>query len=135
MTQYTDWKNNATYSFSTTPTAKLPTRYDLVKLTGIVAYTAAKRIAGNDLYAMWRAIYPNLPEGTPDTPENSTWLVFESQTKEPIVLANDWINGGTVDATDYTQATVVVTDTSQEQMMVLRDFMNKLKMKYVIKFG
>lgn len=135
MTPYMDWKFGATYSFSSLQTTLLPSRYDLILLTAVGSYQAARRISGEDLYAMWRGIYPSLPPGTPDNPETATWLVFESQTGETIVLANDWINGDTVTATNFTQATVLVTDTNQDKMMVLRDFMTKLRMKFEIKFN
>lgn len=132
---YTDWKLSATYGFTTVNTPKLPSSYTLVKLVGMVSYSAAVRIDGNELYTKWRVIYPTLPEGTPDTPVNCEWLVFESQSGETIVLADVWINGPSVVPVDFTQATVTVTDTNNAQMMALRDFMSKSGMKFQITFA
>lgn len=132
---YTNWKNDTTYTFSTITSARLPDSYTNVKLSSISSYSAAVRIAGANLYSMWRQIYPSLPPGTPDAPERATWLTFESRSGETITLANDWIVGSSVVPVDFTQATVTVTDTTYADMMILRDFMTKRGMKFKIDFS
>lgn len=132
---YSNWKLGTTYSFGTLAPGVIPSRYAGIKLISISSYAAASRIAGASLYVQWRQIFPKLPQGTIDDPETAEWLVFESSEGEVIVLANNWISESTVTASDYTQATITVTETSRQQIDVLASFMTKLGMKFDVKFN
>lgn len=132
---YDNWKIGTTYSFGTLAPGVLPSRYTGIKLSSIASYSAASRIAGSSIYVQWRQIYPKLPKGTIDNPESAQWLVFDAPSGEVIVLANNWISESTVTATEFTQATITVTDTSRQQIDTLANFMTKLGMKFDVKFN
>lgn len=132
MSTYNDWKLNATYSFSTAPTTGLPSTYQRVKLISVCGYDAALRIGTTNIYAMWRRLYPALPAGTPDTPHASLWYVFETEDKQVLVLAAEWINGSTVAPVTFQQYDIAVTNSDETQLLRIRDFLNKIGATYVI---
>lgn len=132
MMFYQHWKEGTTYSFDSISAPSLPRKYTGLKLNAVGTFRIASAFANSTLYAQWRIIYPSLPNGTPDAPESAKWLIFEASNGELIVLADNWIDGSSVTPIDFTQAAVLVTETNENDINILRDFMNRRGMKFQI---
>ena len=134
MPLYTNWTEGTVYNFSPINSPQLPRTYTGLKLIGIGTFEVARMFAATSLVVQWRTVYPSLPVGTPDDPAASRWLIFESSSGERIPMSAYWIDGGSVVPQTFTQASVLITETSTEDIAILRDFMNRRNMKYSIEF-
>lgn len=131
---YDKWEPGETYSFTPIVSSPLPTEYRRCKLQGVNLYETALKLAGSDLYAQWRIIFPKLPAGTVDNPERQKWYHFTSMAGETIVLAEAWIDGSSVVVTDFVNASIDLTETSTTQIQKIRDVLNQMKVKFEIRF-
>lgn len=130
---YEKWEIGEVYSFSPiVESSPLPTEFRRVRLEGIGGYNNARILAGSDIYSQWRNIYPDLPAGTPDSPEKCRWLNFTGTGGVTIVLAEPWIDGSTVTPTDFLNRVIYLTETSAQQMAKIQNYLNQIKAKFTI---
>ena len=85
---------NNVYTFQTLAPAILNATYRNAKLEASYNFqTATKQ---QNVEALYRAIYPVLPPGTPSDPATQIYHRFITESGERVILADNWINGGTV---------------------------------------
>lgn len=108
-----------TYTFEVSAPAVLGgTKFENVKLSGIVSYEDARLITNVDL--MYRQVYPSLPPGTPDTPRLQTYYVFVTQAGQRIVMCDQWILKDTVVRVSLVNFNVVFTEQNVEAVEEVR---------------
>lgn len=107
------------YTFNTVAPGILQTTYKNAKMKAALDYDTAKMYDNIDL--KFRQIYPVLPPGTPNTPESSVYYLFTSESGEPVVLADIWINTGTIDTIEGINFQVNFTNASLQDMNRVRD--------------
>lgn len=107
------------YTFNTKAPGILGTSIKNAKLIGIVDYDTA--ITYDNIDLKYRTIYPVLPAGTPDNPRSCIFYRFQSESGERIILADQWIDGGSLEVIDHVNFTVTVTEASIQDMTRVRD--------------
>lgn len=113
-----------TYSFNTAAPSILGTIIKNAKLLAIFDYSTATTLDNVDL--KFRAIYPLLPAGTPDSAESCIYYFFKSESGEKVVFADQWIVESTVEIIEHINFQVTFTDTSIGDISRVRDAINAL---------
>lgn len=130
MSLYNDWKNDNEYRFNTVAQGDLPMSYNYIRLEAQATYDVARIVGGDAIYSQWRRIYPRLPSGIVDDPRQYGWLIFKTSIGETVVLANCWIEGSTVESVNFRQERIILTDTSEDQILQVKAFLNAIGAKY-----
>lgn len=101
------FKINQAYNIPVIPTAVLGTDFNNVTVVGILNYRTALHFA--DIDAIQASVFPYLPQGTPNRPEEYEYLQLQTATPNtpPVILARQWINEAAVVA--VTNSKIVVT--------------------------
>lgn len=92
-----NFKTGKKYNFSCWGSEILGTNYKSVEVEGVVGYSVAKRYM--DLDGWHAQMYPTLPEGTPDRPQDFEYLLLKTPMvggdskapSAPTVIAIPWI--------------------------------------------
>lgn len=113
-----------TYRFNTKAPALLGAIINNAKLLSIVDYETAITYENIDL--KFRAIYPILPNGTPDDPSTCIFYRFKSESGEKIILADQWIDETTVEVIEHINFKVTFTDCAIGDIARVRDAVNAL---------
>lgn len=88
-----------TYSFNTRSPAFLGARIERAKLNSIGDVDLARRFSAVDL--THAQVYPSLPEGTPNDPAATDYLIFTAMNGSKVVLARTWIDEDSVEEVSY----------------------------------
>jgi hypothetical protein len=122
---------NKVYTFNTLASSILGSQIKSAKLLAILDYSTAVKFANIDL--LFRQIYPALPANTPNNPLSCVYYLFDSQSGEKIVLADQWIDMLSVDVVEHINIQVNFTGASVADISRIRDALNSLGyMNYVI---
>lgn len=115
---------NRVYSFDTNAPAILGARIENAKLTGILDFDSARRY--DEVHLKYRNIYPLLPAGTPDQPEECIYYKFKAENGSVLVLADQWINESSIEMISSITAVITITDTSVQDANRIRDALHSL---------
>ncbi len=113
-----------TYTFNTLAPSILGAIIQNAKLVSMMDYESAKHYDTVDL--KYRAIYPLLPVGTPDQPEHTVYYRFISESGEPIVIAESWIDQSSLESVDFVNIQVLIQQTNLSEVTRLRNALNAL---------
>lgn len=113
-----------TYTFNTLAPSILGAIIQNAKLISILDYDSAKHYDTVDL--KYRAIYPLLPAGTPDRPEHTIYYRFISESGEPIILAESWIDEASVEAVEFVTIQVLLQQANLSEVTRIRNALNAL---------
>lgn len=114
----------ATYTFNTLAPSILGAIIQNAKLMSIMDYESAKHYDTIDL--KYRSIYPLLPSGTPDQPEHTNYYRFMSESNEPIVIAETWIDESSLIAVEFVNIQVLIQQTNLSEISRIRNALNAL---------
>lgn len=115
-------KTGNVYTFNTKAPGILQATVKNAKMKGEIDYDIAIKYENIDL--MYRQIYPTLPAGTPDSPLTCVYYLFQSESGKMIVLADQWIDEGTVDLIDGVNFTVTFNNAAFSDISRVRDILN-----------
>lgn len=120
------------YNFNTLPVSLLGAVIKNAKLLGIMDYEMALKY--DNIALKYRQIFPALPAGTPDQPEACTYYLFQSESGEKVVFADQWIDMTTVQVVQHVNFQVTFTEANLEDISHVRDLLNAAGYRnYVIK--
>ena len=111
-----------TYTFNTLAPAILGASIKNAKLIGILDYDTA--LSYDNVNLKYRQIFPILPTGTPNQPEKCLYYRFLSESKEKIILADQWIDENSIEVIDHVSFQVNFVDASVEDLSRVRDLLN-----------
>lgn len=89
-----NFKTNQSYSFDVYGTNVLGNDYKNVLVIGIFNYQTALHFGDIDVRQV--QVFPHLPQGTPNRPEEYEYLLVQTANKGQQILARQWINESTV---------------------------------------
>lgn len=113
------YKLKKTYSFQVYPSAVLGHAFRDVTVLGILDYTTAMRIKNiRDKHPLY---YPYLPSGTPDSPEDYTYLRVMLADGTEDIIAAEWIRESTITETDKGGCTVRFSSFDFTQLATLQE--------------
>lgn len=112
------------FNFNTTAPAILGTEIKGAKLIAIVNYGTA--IKYENILTKYRTIYPLLPSGTPNKPENCIYYIFISSLGDTIVFADQWIDLNTVEVIEHINVNIVMNNLSLTDIPRIRNALNAL---------
>jgi len=112
------------YTFNTLAPGILQATVKNAKFMAAMDYETAITYENVDL--MFRQIYPVLPPGTPDDPASCVYYRFATESGAKIILADIWIDEGTIDTIEHINFICTVTNASLQDMNRVRDVMNAL---------
>ena len=112
------------YTFSTLAPAILGAVIKNAKLISIVDYSSALKY--DNIVTKYRTIYPVLPNGTPDSPEDCEYYIFKTESGDSVVFANQWIDENTVELIQHVGIKVNISNGSLTDVNRIRDALNAL---------
>lgn len=120
------------YNFNNLPVSLLGASISNAKLLGIMDFEMAMKY--DNVLLKYRQMFPALPAGTPDQPEACTYYLFQSESGEKIVLADQWIDMTTVQVVQHVNIQVTFTEANLEDISQIRNLLNAAGYRnYVIK--
>jgi len=112
------------YQFNTKAPSILGSIIKNAKLLSILDYDTA--ILFDTIDIKYRQIYPLLPLGTIDSPKSSIYYRFMSESGEPFILADQWVDEASIEVVDYISFTVTFTNASIQDISRVRNAVNAL---------
>ena len=103
-----NFKTNQTYNFEVYGTTILGNDYKNVLVIGIFNYQTALHFGDIDVTQV--QVFPHLPSGTPNRPEEYEYLLIQTANKGKVVLARQWINESTVVQVGKSKVVVTVEE-------------------------
>lgn len=107
------------YTFQTLAPGILGTSIKNATLTGILDYETARKYDEIDI--KYRNIYPLLPSGTPDQVELCIYYKFKAENGTVVIVADQWIDVGSIELISNIEIVVTVTDISLQDINRIRD--------------
>lgn len=112
------------FNFNTTAPAILGTEIKGAKLIAIVGYDLALKY--ENVLTKYRTIFPLLPNGTPNKPENCIYYIFKSAIGETIVFCDQWIDDTSVEVIEHINVNIVMNNLSLSDIPRIRNALNAL---------
>lgn len=119
-----DFKVKSVYTFNTIAPGILQSTFKNARLTAELDYESA--MLYENVNQKFRQIYPLLPPGTPDRPESATYYRFVTESGEKVILADLWIDSGSVISVTSIDFQVTFTNASIADMSRIRDMLNAM---------
>ncbi|BAW19268.1 hypothetical protein [Ralstonia phage RP31] len=94
------------YSFDVYPSAILGTGFKNVTVQAILDYQTALGLA--DLAALHINVFPSLPAGTPNRPQDFDYLLLRTDGGDSTVIGIPWIIEETIELVESLQINVVI---------------------------
>lgn len=111
------------YSFETKAPADLGQGFSNLELVLITNYKRAARI--RDVQAIHRAILGQLGEGAPANAEQLSYLVFENELGDEIVMAENWINPESVVSASAKTLTILIPNSTINDQRRWREILSQ----------
>lgn len=118
---------NAVYNFSTYAPSLLSNDIKNAVILGVFDYTTASLFSSPD--SKHAAIYPYLPEGTPNDPKKYTYIYFKSESGSKEIFALEWINKATIVKKNTLTINITITDAQSGDELAIRDSLILLNFK------
>lgn len=104
----TQFQTRKTYSFDVYPSAILGTAFKNVTVQAIFDYQSALAFA--DIDALHVNVFPHLPPGTPNRPQDFDYLLIRTQGGDSTVIGVPWIVGETIELVEALKMQVTIED-------------------------
>jgi hypothetical protein len=101
MSGYDLLKPKAVVNFSVYPSAILAANFTSVRVEAIIDAETA-RLLGFDPWSMHVNVYPTLPEGVPDDPNDYLFVRVKFNSGETTILGIPWIREDSIEQVSYT---------------------------------
>ena len=111
-------KLKQTYSFQVYPSTLLGTVYQDVTVLAILDRESAELIEPISL--KHPLLYPSLPKGTSDNPDDYTYYKIRHPSGVISVIAEEWIQSDTIESKDYRTCVVRLNNYPASQVALLR---------------
>ena len=115
---------NKTYTFNTLAPSKLGVTIRNAKLIEVESYSSAK--LSFDVDSMYREIYPLLPTGVLDAPQNSIYYTFKGENNEKIKLADIWIDAPSIVLVDAIDIRIDIPGVDLTDVALLQNYLTAL---------
>lgn len=112
-----NFKTNRVYNLDVYPASIIPTKFQNAKLVGMFDFQTA--LVFDDIPAIHANVFPLLPAGTPNRPEDYEYLLFQIGTEKKI-LARQWINEETVKEVNSSKLIVTIGATGSSDIEDVR---------------
>lgn len=94
------------YSFDVYPSATLGTGFKNVTVQAILDYQTALGLS--DIEAIHISVFPTLPPGTPNRPQDFDYLLIRTEGGESTVIGIPWIIAETIELIESLQINVLI---------------------------
>ena len=96
------------YTFNTNSPTHLGSKVERARFKGEVKASVARRFVAID--QQYKAILPTLPAGTPLSPDDTTFYIFDGQNGKEIILSSVWINEASIELIEHVTITAVLVN-------------------------
>lgn len=103
------------FSFEVYPVEILGNVFKNVRLEGIVSARTA-RAAGVDIDVMHRNVYPSLPAGTPDNPDQYNWIRIQNTSGQFSYVGVPYLREDTITVSSNGMATLTFYNMTQREL-------------------
>jgi hypothetical protein len=117
-----DLNISSIYSFNTKAAALLGTSIKNAKFIGKFDFNTA--MLYENIVLKYRKILPLLPQGTPDNPESCIYYLFQSESGDKIIFADQWIDESTLEVVELITIQMVLPNASLQDIPRIRDLLN-----------
>ena len=111
------------YSFNSKSPLHLGQKFTGLKLISITTAELAEKFA--PVTELYRKIYPTLPNGTPVSPKDGVWYIFETtlnaSDKQKIVLSHYFIDHDSIEVVSLVSAKVIFPSVSSSDLVKVRN--------------
>ena len=111
------------YSFEVYPSALLGQDFKGLQLSAIISFDMAR--VYEDVTAIHKTAYANLPPGTNANPEYLTYLLFKTVTGDQRIIAQEWIDLSSVIESSDRVITATIPNSSIEDVHRLRSALSQ----------
>jgi hypothetical protein len=108
----------STYSFTTLAPSVLGGSFTNAQVIGIVNYGIA--LAITNIATLQKTVFPLLPPGSPSNYEDYNYIVFSTGTNSKLVLADAWINQGSIVQITGTAINITINNASLADVAILQ---------------
>lgn len=128
-----NFKLKTTYSFEVYPAPIIGTTFKNVTVLGIIDRDTAETII--NVATHHPAIYPYLPEGTVNNPDDYTYLKLRTENGDITVVAIEWIRENTIEELKSRHLVVDFPDFDPTKLSFLRELLAENNMpNYTLRF-
>lgn len=114
-------KINSRYGFDVYPTSVIGNNFKNVQVLALMDATTASQYA--DIFALHEAVRPFLPAGTVTDPLKFTYVRLQTSNGTTAVVADEWINQGTIVEVLSSRISIVVNNASPSDPARLRNLL------------
>lgn len=114
----TTFQTRKAYSFDVYPSALLGTAFKNVTVQAILDYDTALGFV--DLAALHVSVFPYLPAGTPNRPQDFDYLLLKTDAGDTTVIGVPWIIDETVQVVESLTITAIIEDVSTADLDRIR---------------
>lgn len=107
------------YNFTTVAPSLLGSPIRKATLVGILSYDEA--VKNYDITTLYRNILPVLPTGTPNNAKSTTYYKFKTEASGDIVLAEEWIEAGSIEEVGSISFTVRIRNADLDKITAVRN--------------
>ena len=115
MTSIYECRPNQRVSFEVYPTTVIGNNFRDVRLEGILSAQSATE-TGLDIRALHMAVYPSLPQGTPNNPFSYDWIKIQHVNGSYETIGIPWIRPDSVTLSVGGRITLVFEDKTQQDL-------------------
>lgn len=102
----TSFQTRKVYSFDVHPSAILGTAFKNVTVQAVLDYQSA--LSFSDLEALHVNVYPHLPAGTPNRPQDFDYLLLRTEGGDQTIIGIPWIVDETLELVESLKMNVVI---------------------------
>lgn len=114
---------NKVYRFNTTAPAFLGARIEYANCL-IAAMHASQARLFSPIDQTWAKIFPTLPSGIPNRPEAATYALFQGRNGSRFVMADVWIDEGSIETIEHVTITIVLPEASLQDINPISQALN-----------
>lgn len=106
------FQQRKTYSFNVYPSAILGSGFKNVTVAAILDYQTAK--AFGDIEVLHISVFPYLPAGTPNRPQDFDYLLLRTEAGDSIIIGIPWIEEETIEVVGALTMTITIDGVGTE---------------------
>lgn len=111
-----------TYSFRVYPAGILGNNFDNVTVLGILDRATAQTIT--NITTKHPLIYPTLPSGSPEDPDDYTYLKIRFESGDITAIAQEWIQPNSIQLVEEATCVVRLQQFSPAKLTLLREVLS-----------
>lgn len=120
-----DLKIGSVYSFNTRAPSVLGSRVEQVKLKAVLSAEVARQFDAID--QKYAQVLPQLPSGTPTSPNDTQFYLFEAANGSSVAFSEVWIQESTIEEIELVTITVTVPRATLSDVSRVRVAMSSLQ--------